>query len=246
VWDAKSGKEQPSFFGGSNTLVFSPDSRRIASLIGRNASRIAIYDCNTGQPRLILPGHDGIVPALAFSPDGRRLASGSFDNTVKVWDVAPEQELRLLFACGPSAPLLSALAFLHPPIRTFTFDSRVNGVAFSPDGKRLAAGGMDRIVKIWDTTTWQEILTLRDPTGGISCLAYSPDSQRIATGGTDATVKLWDAATGNVQRILHGHTHWVSAVVFSPDSQRVASSSFDGTVKLWNAGASVAKEWTSE
>src|SRR5207245_2666306 len=105
------------------------------------------------------------------------------------------------------------------------FDSRVMGVAFRPDGERLAAGGMDRIVGIWDTNTWQQVLTLRDPTGGISCLSFSRDGRRLATGGTDATVKLWNTDTGDLLRTLHGHTDWVSAVVFRPDGRRLASSS---------------------
>jgi WD40 repeat protein len=124
-----------------------------------------------------------------------------------------------------------------PCLRTLGgFDCRIDAVAFSPNGERLVAAGMDRVVKIWDTKTWQEVLTFRDQTGGILSVAFSPDGRRLATGGTDSTIKFWDAATGNLLRTLHGHAHWVSGVVFSPDGKRLASSSMDGTVKLWAAG----------
>src|SRR5205823_6550442 len=66
VWDAKTWQERPRISGGTNTVLFSPDSQRIASALGNNASRLVLYDANTGQPRLILPGHGGIVRGLAF------------------------------------------------------------------------------------------------------------------------------------------------------------------------------------
>ena len=92
---------------------------------------------------------------------------------------------------------------------------------------------MGPTVKIWDTATWREWRTLRDPTGGINSVAWSPDGRRLAWGGTDATVKIGNPATGKILRILRGHTGWVEGVAFSPDGQWIASASLDGTVKLW-------------
>jgi WD40 repeat protein/serine/threonine protein kinase len=244
VWDAKTWQERPALRGigggGINALAFSPDSQRIASAIDNSASRLVLYDANTSQPRQILPGHDSIVRSLAFSPDSRRLASGSLDTTVKVWDVAPAQEIRPVFACVPPTPFVSALVSLDVALtasfRTLSgFEGCVMSVGFRHDGQRLAAGAMDHLVKIWDTRTWQVVLSFRDPTGGILSVAFSPDGRHLATGGTDSTIKLWDATTGQLQRTLYGHTHWVSAVVFSPDGKHLASGSLDGTVKIWKA-----------
>jgi WD40 repeat protein len=145
-----------------------------------------------------------------------------------------------LFALVSPSPVLdrmvtAAVALTPPPVATLRHAEQVFAVAFSPDGKRLASGGIDRVVKIWDTKNWQELATFRDPTGGILAVAFSPDGRRIATGGSDSTVKLWDAGSGALVHMFYGHTHWVYDVAFSPDGRTLASGSLDGTVKLWPA-----------
>ncbi|MBI4752712.1 MAG: AAA-like domain-containing protein, partial [Acidobacteria bacterium] len=116
-----------------------------------------------------LTGHTASVSSVAFSPDGKRLATGSWDNTVKVWDVATWQAVATL---------------------TGHTDS-VFSVAFSPDGNRLATGSLDNTVKVWDVATWQAVATLTGHTASVSSVAFSPDGNRLATGSWDNTVKVW-------------------------------------------------------
>jgi eukaryotic-like serine/threonine-protein kinase len=108
------------------------------------------------------------------------------------------------------------------------------GVAFSPDGQRLASASRDQTVKIWDTATGKELLALKGHAGQVYGLAFSPDGQRLASGSWDQTVKIWESATGRELLALKGHTGWVNGVAFSPDGQRLASASHDQTVKIWD------------
>jgi WD40 repeat protein len=119
----------------------------------------------------------------------------------------------------------------------------VNGVCFSPDGRRLASasGGYDAQkkqwygeVKVWDARTGQEALTLRGHTDPIEGVCFSPDGQRLATASDDTTVKIWDAQTGREELTLQAHTGPVSGVCFSPDARCLASAS-GKEVKVWDA-----------
>jgi WD40 repeat protein len=117
------------------------------------------------------------------------------------------------------------------------------GVAFSPDGKRLASGsgtydatknafvGVE--VKVWDAQTGQELLSIKH-TGQVWSVAFSPDGKRLASAD-GREVKVWDAQTGQVLLTLKGHTAAVNSVAYSPDGKRLASASDDKTVKVWDA-----------
>jgi WD40 repeat protein/serine/threonine protein kinase len=111
----------------------------------------------------------------------------------------------------------------------------VHGVAYSPDGTRLASASADGTVKVWDAITGQELLTLRGHTGAVGAVAYSPDGKQLASA-SDKTVRLWDAATGQVIRTFLGHAGGVSSVAFSPDGRRLISGGNDSHshVRVWD------------
>jgi WD40 repeat protein len=131
-------------------------------------------------------------------------------NAVKVWDAVTGQEL---LSQGVNSPFC---------------------VAFSPQGRQLAAGNRDRLIIVWDLSTGEE-RKLRGHRGDVSGLAFSPDGQRLASAAADNLPKLWDVAMGQEVLSLRGHRGLVNAVAFSPDGRRLASASEDGTVKLWEA-----------
>jgi WD40 repeat protein len=111
----------------------------------------------------------------------------------------------------------------------------VGAVAFSPDGSRLASGGSDGAVWLWDVATGRELRRLEGHMDSVQSVAFSPDGHTLASGGNDNTVRLWDVATGRELHKLTEHTDFVRSVAFSPDGQILASGGSDKTVRLWDA-----------
>jgi WD40 repeat protein len=208
--------------GHAADLAFSPTDIRL--LAAPSAPQdIQIWDLSTRRAVRTLIGHKGRVLRLAFSPNGRLLASGSEDNTVKVWDMrdAPERG----------------------PLCTYRHSGRVHGLVFSPDGRYLASTGGDNEVKVWETEKLREgqiERPLRDFEGHfiqkrLVNVAFSPDSQLLAWGGKENTVKVWDVTTNQeVHNLRDRHTEPVFSVAFSPDGRRLASKSWDGLVIVWD------------
>ncbi|WP_206061972.1 WD40 repeat domain-containing protein [Nonomuraea basaltis] len=118
-----------------------------------------------------------------------------------------------------------------------TYTKTIHGVAFSPDGKTLAAGTSDGPVLLWDIATRRRTATLTGHTGSsahVFSVAFSPGGRLLASGSGDNTVRLWNVSSGRPTATLTGHTAPVNSVAFSPDGKTLASSSSDETVRLWS------------
>jgi WD40 repeat protein len=118
-------------------------------------------------------------------------------------------------------------------LRGHTETKKVESVAFSPDGRRLATASDDKTAKIWDAETGKELATLRGHEEPVRSVAFSPDGRRLATASADDTAKIWDDETGRELMTLRSHEDGVTSVAFSPDGRRLATAGNDNTVQVY-------------
>ncbi|HKB42046.1 MAG TPA: sigma-70 family RNA polymerase sigma factor, partial [Gemmataceae bacterium] len=188
---------------------------------------ITLWDAETGKQMRRLEGHTGEVSALAFTPDGKTLASGAWDHTIRLWDVAKGTTRRRLLHPGADRSLVSRLAF-------------------SPDGKTLVSRSHNKMVCVWQVATGK-VLHRIDVGYGISrALALSPDGKTIAAAMGDwkkGEVRLWTTDTGQEVHRLANLGIMATSVAFSPDGKTLAAG-FDsalrnqpGNIVLWEVGS---------
>ncbi len=163
-------------------------------------------------PARTLAGHRDWVHAVAFSPDGQTLASGSYDRTIRLWNVTTGASRRVLRGHGRS----------------------INSVAYSPDGRWLASGDDDASVRLWDAGRGKLRHKLRGPDYAIYSVAFSPSSDRLAAAGKDRTVFVWDVERGDLLYTLEGHKNDILAIAFAPGGRILASAGADKGIKLWD------------
>ena len=118
-----------------------------------------------------LRGHKGWVNSVAFSPDGTSIVSGSFDETIRVWDVVTGKQ-----------------------VGEMGHENSVNSVAFSPDGTHIVSGFFDKTIRVWDAVTGQQVSeALRGHEDLVHSVMFSRGGTCIGSGSSDKTIMVWDA-----------------------------------------------------
>jgi WD40 repeat protein len=267
VWDARTGAEVQTLRRHTSWVrgvAFSPDGRTLASASGDQS--VILWDTQTWQPRRTLRGHTVHLWCVAFSPDGATLASGGGGKAVngrgefilwraetgellhridqpgnRIWKlVFSPRDSRLLAAAGEDGKVRLWDAATGRLVQTLPGHAMpALGLAFAPDGRRLASSsgthhvGDPGEVTVWDLAGGRPVFQLRGHTDEVWGLSFSPDGRRLASSSHDQTVKLWDLATGQEALTLRGHKDNIRALAFAPDGERLASASEDRTVKVW-------------
>ena len=256
VWDVLSGKltsklEKHAFYNVPRVWL-SPDGSRVAAGVIQYVEAPGIIMWDVSSRKVIhshilkgIPRHEYTKDSTAFSADGTQFAAGlTFkidtgrpdgstrpSSLVQIWETGTGDVLRSLFA----------------------YNGAVTSVAFSQDGKQIAASGYDEVlqnltagphqpvysVKVWDVGTGKLVHWSKGQRATINATTLNHDGTRLATASNDRTVKLWDIATNDLVldqelHTLKGHKSSVTSVAFSPDGTRVASCDNKGSVKIWD------------
>lgn len=239
LWNVASSREVVtiSTSHGSNDVAFSADGSLLAAAVG-DAGAFAVWsmpsgDDSTGEPldlgrhawqrQFQLVGHENLVTRVTFGRQDRVLATGSLDETVRVWELGPDRA-----APGGRQAIDGAAG--------------IADMAFSPDGNRLAAVSG---TKVW---MWRvaeggsyelEPFSLRGVPAYVSplALAWQPDGGALAVGLSDGSARVVDALNGSLLFDLQGHVDQVLRVAFSLDGRQIATASADGTALVWNIAA---------
>jgi WD40 repeat protein len=201
--------------GGIRAVDVSRDRSLVMTGGAKNESRL--FFVSTGELVHNPFRHTNGVWSVAISPDGAYTLAGGFDGTAQLRDV------------------------LTGAARELPIGARLQGVAFSPDSRRFAVAGADKLSRIFTVDLGRSPVVMAEHQSAVTGVEFSPDGTRLVTGSHDNTVRVWDAASGEPisAPMRHRGPVWYSvATAFSPDGRTVVTGCDDWTVRVWDIATS--------
>ena len=219
IWNlkAKQGPLEIPMRTVNRSIGLSPDLRSASYLQPRRLNQydLVLMDLSSGRQsrlRSCTPTVQPVHASLVFTADGRLLAS-ALEKEIEVWDVGT----------GQARASFVGLANMTQ-----------RGLAFSPEGDRLAFIGPPNSVEIWSLQDHRRLAIYKGHRGAVTAIVFSPRGDRVATGSTDETVKIWDSSTGEEIRNLKGSPSAAASLAFSPDGRCLLASGPDNSVLVWD------------
>lgn len=239
--------------GGVTALAYSDDGRVLVTA-GKDGT-LKVWNASSSTLVRTIELDDGAAVSLALS--GSRAVTGHVDGAVVIWDYDKAEKVAqfkrndaevwsVTFAGTPNrvaasshdwkVTLWDATSPAQPVHVLEAHDNAAQAVAFfaSANGPMLATGGADKIVKLWNLDSMDQVRRYRGHRDFVTALAFSPNGRMLASAGLDGSIRLWSTASRGMYRSLNGHKGKIASLAFAPSGDRLVSAGEDGLVRIWD------------
>jgi WD40 repeat protein/DNA-binding Lrp family transcriptional regulator len=257
LWDVTTGKElprSPKLPSAVADVVFAPKGRTLVS--ASVAGHLHFWNCDKSEELRETQNVQSFIRLLATANDGATVAWCGNEHRVVLWDAKAGKQIQefrpqgntisqLLFSPDGETLIVAGSAGVHLFALQQESASRdlsghsgsVFAAAVSPDGRMVATGGRDGVVRLWEIASGKERRAMYGDTASVGAAAFSADGTVLATGSNNGFIRLWDVASGQRLHSFDGHRGAVIAVAFAQRDSALITASVDGTALVWDLPA---------